>query len=388
MAATVKHALIFGASGISGWSLLNQTLQYPTPTTFNRVTGLCNRPFRTDDALLPDDDRLNIVSGIDLTQPVEVVKALLKEKINDVESVDVVFFCAYIQTGDFQSLRKVNTDLLRTAIESISAVSPELKAVILQTGGKGYGLEFPKEVDIRPPLHEKMPRIPSPWRENIFYYDQYDLLQNLSQGQRWSFSEIRPDGIVGFAPGSNAMNMGFGIAFYLTLYREVNGKDAEVPFPGRPHGYHTRHTDTFQDILAKMEIFAALSREKCPNGSSFNCGDGEPVTWAQVWPGICSYFGLCGVEPDDKPKSMEEFVSKHKATWDSLVEEKRLKKGLIESQNWGHANFMLIDFDFPREYSLEAARSVGFTEHIDTIQGYWTTFDRMVKAKFIPAPSS
>jgi nucleoside-diphosphate-sugar epimerase len=101
MAATVKHALIFGASGISGWSLLNQALQYPTPTTFNRVTGLCNRPFRTDDALLPDDDRLSIVSGIDLTQPVEVVKALLKEKINDVESVDVVFFCGTSSLSSF-----------------------------------------------------------------------------------------------------------------------------------------------------------------------------------------------------------------------------------------------------------------------------------------------
>jgi hypothetical protein len=33
----------------------------------------------------------------------------------------------------------------------------------------GYGLEFPKEVTIQPPLHEKMPRIPSPWRENVFY---------------------------------------------------------------------------------------------------------------------------------------------------------------------------------------------------------------------------
>ncbi|RDK46565.1 hypothetical protein M752DRAFT_310088 [Aspergillus phoenicis ATCC 13157] len=289
MAATAKHALIFGASGISGWSLLNQTLRYPTATTFNRVTGLCNRPFRTDDALLPDDDRLRIVSGIDLTQPVEAVRALLKDKIDDVESVDVVFFCAYIQTSDFQSLRKVNTDLLRTAIEAISAVSSELKAVILQTGGKGYGLEFPKE--------------------------------------------IRPDGIVGIAPGTNAMNMAFGIAFYLTLYREINGKDAKVPFPGRPHGYHTYHTDTFQDVLAKMEIFAALNRDKYPNGSTFNCGDGEPVTWAQVWPGICSYFGLRGVEPDEKPRGMEEFVYKHKAAWDSLVEEKRLKKGLVESQN-------------------------------------------------------
>ncbi|KAL4996677.1 hypothetical protein BDV10DRAFT_202277 [Aspergillus recurvatus] len=386
MAQIGQHALIFGASGISGWSLLNQTLQYPTATTFNRVTGLCNRPFRTEDSFLPDDDRLKIVSGIDLTRSVEVVKAQLKEKVEKVELVDVVFFCAYIQTGDFQSLRKVNTDLLQTAVEAISAVSSELKVVILQTGGKGYGLEFPKEVDIIPPLHEKMPRIPFPWRENIFYYDQYDLLHRLSAGQKWTFSEVRPDGIVGFAPGSNAMNMAFGIAFYLTLYQEINGKDARVPFPGRRHGYHARHTDTCQDILAKMEIFTALNHKKCGNGSSFNCGDGDPVTWAQVWPGICSYFGLRGVEPDETPKSMEDFVSNNKATWDRLVEKNCLRKGLIDSQNWDHANFMLVDFDFPREYSLEAARSVGFNEHVDTVQGYLNTFDRMVKAKFIPAP--
>lgn len=98
MAQTGKHALIFGASGISGWALLNQTLQYPTPTTFSRVTGLCNQPWIKKDTYISDDQRLNIVSGIDLTQSVEVVKAQLKEKVEKVESVDVVFFC-----GNFQN---------------------------------------------------------------------------------------------------------------------------------------------------------------------------------------------------------------------------------------------------------------------------------------------
>ncbi|KAJ6071136.1 hypothetical protein N7499_009150 [Penicillium canescens] len=379
-----KHALIFGASGISGWSLLNQCLHYPTPTTFNRVTGLSNRPFPTEDALLPDDARLRFVSGIDLTQSVETVSDHLKAKVDDIESVNVVFFCAYIQTGDFQSLRHVNTALLKTATEAISAISPHLEVIILQTGGKGYGLEFPKQVKIEPPLRETMPRIPEPWRSNIFYYDQYDLLLSLSKGQKWTFSEIRPDGIVGFAPGSNAMNMGFGIAFYLTLYREVYGKGSKVPFPGKPHGYHTRHSDTFQDILAKMEIYASLNREKCPNGSTFNCGDGQPVSWAQVWPGICSYFGLVGTEPDGKQKTMQDFVHANLTVWNRLVEAHGLKRGLIESQNWGHAHFMLVDFDFDREYSLDAARSVGFNEYIDTVKGYHITFDRMVDAKFIP----
>ncbi|KAE8420982.1 hypothetical protein BDV36DRAFT_305555 [Aspergillus pseudocaelatus] len=388
MSATGKHALIFGASGISGWSLMSQTLTYPTPTTFRRITGLCNRPLSKKDTLLPNDPRLNIVSGIDLTGSVEEIIDQLKSKVEEVETVDIVFFCAYIQTNDFQSLKKVNTDLLRTATLAISAAAPNLEAVILQTGGKGYGLEFPKEINIQPPLHEQIPRIPEPWRRNIFYYDQYDLLMELSKGSRWTFSEIRPDGIVGFAPGSNAMNMAYGIAFYLTLYREIYGAGAAVAFPGKPHGYRSTHSDTFQDILSKMEIFAALNRDKCPNGSSFNSADGETVSWEQVWPGICSYFGLVGTEPRDGQVSMEEFVHQHHGTWDRLTEGHGLKRGLIENQNWGHTQFMLVDFDFDREYSLEKARDVGFKESIATVDGYTTVFDRMVQANIIPSVHS
>ena len=88
-----KHALVFRASGISGWSLLNQCLSYPTPSTFRRVTGLCNRPLNKDNALLPDDSRLNIVHGIDLTGSVDVVIEQLKTKVKEVETIDAVFFC-------------------------------------------------------------------------------------------------------------------------------------------------------------------------------------------------------------------------------------------------------------------------------------------------------
>jgi hypothetical protein len=44
---------------------------------------------------------------------------------------------AYIQTGDFESLKKVNTDLLRVAIEAVEQVSTKLESFVLQTGGKG-----------------------------------------------------------------------------------------------------------------------------------------------------------------------------------------------------------------------------------------------------------
>jgi nucleoside-diphosphate-sugar epimerase len=88
-----KHTLIFGASGISGWSLMKQCLSYPSPSTFHRVTGLCNRHIEKETLLLPNDSRLNIVSGIDLTGSVEIVMEQLKTKVEDIMLVDIVFFC-------------------------------------------------------------------------------------------------------------------------------------------------------------------------------------------------------------------------------------------------------------------------------------------------------
>lgn len=100
---TMAHALIFGASGISGWSILNQARNYPSSSTFSRITGLTNRPFSLEQAQLPEDERIQIVPGIDLTKSVDEVAHLLKQKVPNVESVSHVFF-----TGDrvFRTLLK------------------------------------------------------------------------------------------------------------------------------------------------------------------------------------------------------------------------------------------------------------------------------------------
>ena len=293
---------------------------------------------------------------------------------------------AYIQKDTFLELKQVNNSLLETAIKAIEHVSPALESVILQTGGKGYGLEFPKEVKIIPPLRENMPRIPKPWYDNIFYYTQYDILEDLSKGKSWTFSEIRPDGIVGFVPGNNIMNMAQGMAIYLSIYRKVHGHGARVAFPGFEHGYHSTHSDTFQDLLSKMEIHAALNKEKCGNGGVFNIADAdEPVTWAKVWPGLCKYFGLLGIGPKEGTQPMEEFVKSNIGAWREMCSEQNLVESAVTSQNWGHVHFMTVQFDFDRQYDLSRAREVGFKESIDTVKGYECAFDRMKEAKVIPS---
>jgi len=91
------NALVFGASGITGWSLVQEALKYPTPTTFDKVIGLTNRPLKKKEALLPDDERLCLYSGIDLSAGVDVVEAGMK-RIQGIEEVTHVYFGGMLRT--------------------------------------------------------------------------------------------------------------------------------------------------------------------------------------------------------------------------------------------------------------------------------------------------
>lgn len=143
---------------------MKEALEFPSSSTFKKVTGLTNRPLSIEESKLPKDERLQLVSGIDLTGSVESVVDSMKKEIKGIETVTHVIFTAYIEKPDFESLRTVNTDLLRVAITSVDKLAPNLQAVVLQTGGKGYGVEFSDKLEIKPPLKESQPRIPKPCR--------------------------------------------------------------------------------------------------------------------------------------------------------------------------------------------------------------------------------
>jgi hypothetical protein len=89
----MAHALIFGASVISGWALVNQARVYPSSTAFSRITGLSNRPYPTlQQAQLPVDERVQIYSGIDITLSADEVVSQLKSTVPGVDTVTHVFF--------------------------------------------------------------------------------------------------------------------------------------------------------------------------------------------------------------------------------------------------------------------------------------------------------
>lgn len=88
----MSHALVFGASGISGWAILNEITSYPTSTAFAKITGLSNRPLTLEQAYLPQDPRLSLVNGVDLTKSVDEVVLMLKDKVEEAHTISHVFF--------------------------------------------------------------------------------------------------------------------------------------------------------------------------------------------------------------------------------------------------------------------------------------------------------
>lgn len=89
--STEHVALIFGASGISGWAVTRELLRYPYPTTFSKIIALSNRPLDSAVTLL-SDPRLAFAHGVDLTRSVEDVVELLKTKVEDIGNVTEVFW--------------------------------------------------------------------------------------------------------------------------------------------------------------------------------------------------------------------------------------------------------------------------------------------------------
>ena len=94
MSSTPKtglQALVFGASGITGWAITNSALSYPTSGTFSRVVGLTSRPLSLEASGFPSDPRLQLYPGLDLSQGAETITKYLR-KIENVEQITHIYF--------------------------------------------------------------------------------------------------------------------------------------------------------------------------------------------------------------------------------------------------------------------------------------------------------
>jgi hypothetical protein len=88
-----KSALVFGASGVSGWAFVNELLHdYPRPGIWKRINALTNRPLSQTSTLWPADSRLNLVTGIDLLSGSQEVLTSSMSKIEGIDEVTHVYY--------------------------------------------------------------------------------------------------------------------------------------------------------------------------------------------------------------------------------------------------------------------------------------------------------
>lgn len=91
------HALVIGASGLIGWSVVKQLLQpYPTPSPFSKVTALVNRPVALEDTFWPKHlsghPQLSLAVGVNLLCSDEEFEETLKVKVSDIDSISHVYY--------------------------------------------------------------------------------------------------------------------------------------------------------------------------------------------------------------------------------------------------------------------------------------------------------
>ncbi|KAL8707212.1 MAG: hypothetical protein Q9220_007706 [cf. Caloplaca sp. 1 TL-2023] len=350
-----KHALVFGASGLIGWGVVDQLLSnYPTKSTFAQITALINRPLDIEDAYWPDDlpgrPELQLVTGVNLVEStVDSMTKLLQTKVKDIESVTHVFYFVY---------------------KSEQAPEEEVRE---------YGIYIPGGI-FTPPYEESMGPLPEAAQNTIHYPAFRQILKDASAGRRWSWCDIRPDAVIGFAPNGSTFNLTAHWATYLSLYARVEGKGAKIPFPGTMQGYTSRYNEASAEIIAKCAIWAGIHPTET-GGQEFNIADqARPESMQQRWPALAAYFGLEGTAPvDDDQHALKpsEYIDKHR----NVLEDSGLSGSLAFRGDMLDGYGYHLDFD--RHLSLDKVRKAGFTEELDPNASWFKAFALFKKAKMI-----
>jgi hypothetical protein len=223
---------------------------------------------------------------------------------------------------------------------------------------------------------------PSEFEGGKLHYDVFrELLAERSEGKQWTWCDIRPDAIIGFAPSGSAFNLVAHWATYLALYSIVEGNGARVPFPGVEAGYKALYNDVSSDMIGKLSIWASLHPDRT-SSEIFNVADRAlPSSMEERWPKIAAYFGLEGVAPlDDNTMLLmpTEYIKKHRDILDKrCANANEVFYGDILDRN-------LNAFTFNRHLILDKARNIGFLEETDPNASWFEAFERYKAGGMLP----
>ncbi|EFW15360.1 conserved hypothetical protein [Coccidioides posadasii str. Silveira] len=391
------HALVLGATGISGWSLTSQLLHnYPRPGVWSRITGVTRKAMSDEEmSYWPKDERFTLASGFDLhNDNKEVLKRKFEAKVKDVESVTHVYYLVHDSPVDFNSSDPFAVTLggLSRTLSVIENLAPGLKFIHLQYGTFIYGVCFTDDFYHPVPLSEDLPPIREPLCNMLHYQVWTDFMRDFSKGKSWGWCETRPDEIIGFVPRMNSYNAAHPIAVYLSLFAYINGERAECPFPGSFGTWKALSNQAGAEMIAKAAIHLSLLDDPSVNGQGYNvASSATPSNWEATWPAICSWFGLVGKPPVDCDKDKtrlsgpDEYIRVHENEYKRMLDEYGLKHWPAVSPTMdGSPNWGLTKLSFDRQLNLQKLKATGFAEDERLEESWIRALELMRKAKVIP----
>lgn len=350
------HALVVGASGITGSALVEQLVDSGW-----RTSGLSRTP-------VPGSRAEHVAA--DLRSPESLNAALA-----DLRPTHVFFTAWSRQETEAENIR-VNAGMVRDLL-AVLGPRGSLRHVALVTGLKHYlgPFEAYGQGDVPDtPFLEDAERLPV----DNFYYAQEDELFAAAAAHDVTWSVHRSHTVIGHAVG-NAMNLASTLAAYAGIQRHLG---RPFVFPGSRAQWDGVVDLTDAGQLADQQLWAATTPAAA--NTAFNTVNGDVVRWRRLWPRLAAHLDVEPQGPGDVPQPLEQQMAGAEPVWAELVAEKALlEPDISRVASWWHT-----DADLGREMEVIAdmsrSRLLGWTGYVNTERALLGLVDRYRNERLVP----
>ena len=350
------HALVVGASGITGSALVEQLVGSGWG-----VSGLSRSP-------VPASPARHVPA--DLRSPESLRRALAGLRPTH------VFFTAWSRQQTEAENIRVNGGMVR---DLLAVLGPQgsLRHVGLVTGLKHYlgPFEAYGQGDVPDtPFLEDAERLPV----DNFYYAQEDELFAAATAHGFTWSVHRSHTVIGHAVG-NAMNLASTLAAYAGIQSHLG---RPFVFPGSRAQWDGVVDLTDAGLLADQQLWAATTPAAAD--TAFNAVNGDVVRWRRLWPRLAAHLGVEPQGPGVVPQPLEQQMAGVADVWAELV----AAHGLLEPDLARVASWWHTDADLGREMEVIAdmtrSRLLGWTGYVSTERALLALVDRYRTERLIP----